>query len=92
MLEKQPGLFLLASIALVWVILPTLFKFSKHTLVSRAPVVGRKWWFEPLFVTRYRFILNGWSITKEGWQTVSSESFGAALRDLPNFVSTIPLK
>lgn len=92
MLEKQPGLFLLASIALVWVILSTLFKFSKHTLVPRAPVVGRKWWFEPLFVTRYRFVLNGWSITKEGWQAVSSKSFDAALRNLLNSDSPPPSK
>lgn len=87
MLEKQPSVFLLASIALVWVLLLTLFKCSKHTLVPRASVVGRKWWFEPLFVTRYRFVLNGWSITKEGWQAVSnSESSDDALRGLPNFV------
>lgn len=64
----------LAALLLLGPILATLAdRTTKHTKWRGAPVVGRKWSLEPLFVTRYRFVLNGWAVTREGWQKASSK-------------------
>ncbi|KAI1738014.1 cytochrome P450, partial [Xylaria scruposa] len=45
-----------------------LFVKNKHSLLSDAPIVGKQWRLEPHIITRYRYIFNGWEITKEGWE------------------------
>lgn len=58
-------------LAFVFVLLSTESWFCKHVLIPGLPVAGRRWAFEPLFVTRFRFVLGGWQITREGLTTVS---------------------
>lgn len=43
---------------------------TKYTIVRGAPIVGRKWKYEPGWLTRYRFLTGAWEITKEGWEKV----------------------
>ncbi|KAI1464315.1 cytochrome P450 [Daldinia caldariorum] len=50
-------------------------KFTKHTIVPGTPIVGRKWWLEPLFVTRYRFVFGGWYITRKAWEKYPNTVF-----------------
>ncbi|KAI0545251.1 hypothetical protein F4679DRAFT_482232 [Xylaria curta] len=40
----------------------------KYSLLSDAPIVGQQWPFEPRTITRYRYIFNGWEITRKGWE------------------------
>lgn len=65
------GRAIVGLVALVFV-LNILFWSTKYCTVSGSPVAGRKWWFEPLILTRYRFLLNGWSVTQAGWDQVST--------------------
>ncbi|KAK3367922.1 cytochrome P450 [Podospora didyma] len=48
---------------------------ARYSTVASAPVVGRGWRFEPLFLTRYRFLLGGWAITRDGWDQYSDSVF-----------------
>jgi hypothetical protein len=34
-------------------------------------VVGRKWWWEPQWLTKMRFFHNGWAIVGDGYSKVS---------------------
>lgn len=57
-------------LVLAAVILLQKAQFTKHTLIPQIPVVGQKWALEPLFITRFRFVMNGWAITREGLEKV----------------------
>lgn len=65
--------FLWSSIILLLYLLLQSNKPEKHKLLRDAPIVGKKWQWEPLFLTRYRYILSGRSVTKEGWDKVSNQ-------------------
>jgi hypothetical protein len=43
---------------------------TKHTRLSGAPIVGKKWRFEPSILTKYRFVFGAWPIVREGWRKV----------------------
>lgn len=58
------------AFSLVLIVLCRNVQFNKHTLIPGIPVMGRKWALEPLFITRFRFIMSGWDITREGLQKV----------------------
>ena len=71
LLDRLPVFCLWVAVALVPVLLSQLSKYTKHTVLPNLPVVGRKWSFEPLLLTRYRFVLKGWDITRDAWEKVS---------------------
>ncbi|KAI0206355.1 cytochrome P450 [Astrocystis sublimbata] len=48
---------------------------SRYRILPQAPVVGGKFWFEPRWVTRYRFYSSGWDIISKGCATVPSGLF-----------------
>ena len=43
---------------------------SRGKVLSGAPVVGRRWFFEPAWFTKLRFTVQGWEISHEGWLKV----------------------
>ncbi|KAI0474456.1 cytochrome P450 [Xylaria cf. heliscus] len=51
------------------------FVKSQHTLLSDAPIVGQQWRFEPRIITRYRYVFNGWEITRKGWEKYKDSIF-----------------
>ncbi|POS78831.1 ent-kaurene oxidase [Diaporthe helianthi] len=63
-------LILLALIIVCPVLITKARNSTKYTIIPGTPIVGRKWKYEPAWLTRYRFVTNGWDITKEGWEKV----------------------
>jgi hypothetical protein len=68
--SRLPTFALWTLLAVSVALVSQALNLAKHTLIPGLPVVGRKWSFEPLFITRFRFILNGWAITREGYLKV----------------------
>ncbi|KAK4174301.1 cytochrome P450 [Triangularia setosa] len=83
LLENAPagsGRAIVVFITIVF-ILNILFLSTKYRTVSGSPVAGQKWWFEPLVITRYRFLLNGWAVTRAGWDQYGDRIFTIARPD-----------
>lgn len=71
LLVRLPVLCILGAIALVFILSFQASKYTKHTLIPGLPIVGQKVWFEPLLLTRYRYVFGGWKITREALNKVS---------------------
>ncbi|KAL1862626.1 hypothetical protein Daus18300_008423 [Diaporthe australafricana] len=63
---------------------------TKYTILPAAPIVGRKWKYEPRWLTRYRFVPSGWDITREGWDKHRDTAF-TMLRPDSN-ITVLPLR
>lgn len=61
--------YVAAALAVI-VIYSSLPDTSRGTIVPGAPVVGRGWSFEPSWLTKLRFTVQGWKISHEGWMKV----------------------
>ena len=48
------------------------FGATRGKALPGAPVVGPRSWLEPMFVTKYRFAISGWSIVYEGYTKAGS--------------------
>lgn len=59
------GLFILCPVLIAYA-----RSCTKYTTITGAPVVGKKWKYEPSWLTRYRFVTGGWEVAQEGWQKV----------------------
>lgn len=44
--------------------------YTRGVKLPNAPIVGAKWWWEPLFITKYRYNTNGWQIIHDGYTKV----------------------
>lgn len=71
-LGPVPQLILLALLITCPVLVTKARNCTKYTILHGAPIVGRKWKYEPRWLTRYRFVPSGWDITREGWDKVRS--------------------
>lgn len=71
LLSRLPVFCLWLAVALIPILFSQFSKYTKHTVLPNLPVAGRKFSFEPLLLTRYRFVLRGWEITRDAWHKVS---------------------
>lgn len=58
---------ILALVALSFI---KFFGATRGKALPGVPIVGSKWWFEPVFITKCRFAKSGWSIVYEGYTKV----------------------
>lgn len=49
-------------------------KYTAHTINPDLPVAGKRWRWEPGFITRYRFLLYGWEIVRDALENVRPPS------------------
>lgn len=68
--DRLPVFAFWTSLALMVIVASRALNLAQHTLIPEIPVIGRKWFFEPLFITRFRYIFDGWGITREGYRKV----------------------
>lgn len=59
--------FILTLVALSFI---KFFGATRGKALPGVPIVGSKWWFEPVFITKCRFATSGWSIVYEGYTKV----------------------
>lgn len=64
--------YLLVLLVFLPVFVSKVRQYTKYTTIRGAPVAGRNWKFEPLVMTRYRFVTSGWPIVRDGWEKVRS--------------------
>lgn len=48
----------------------TFFGATRGKALPGAPIVGPRSWLEPVFITKCRFAMSGWSIVYEGYTKV----------------------
>ncbi|KAH8655096.1 cytochrome P450 [Tricladium varicosporioides] len=63
------------GLLLVTILLQYVGSGGKYTRLIDAPVVGKYWRWEPEFITKYRFVTNGWAIVHEGWKKHGNSAF-----------------
>ncbi|KAL8647240.1 MAG: hypothetical protein Q9210_005672, partial [Variospora velana] len=56
----------IALVLIAVLALPNL-TYTRGLKLPEAPIVGAKWWWEPLFITKYRYNTNGWQIIHDGY-------------------------
>lgn len=44
--------------------------YTRGVKIPEAPIVGARWWWEPLFITKYRYTTNAWQIIHDGYTKV----------------------
>lgn len=58
------------ALALIAVLALRNLTYTRGVKLPEAPIVGAKWWWEPLFITKYRYNTNGWQIIYDGYTKV----------------------
>ncbi|KAI1273002.1 cytochrome P450 [Xylaria sp. FL0933] len=83
---------LVDMIVLTFILIMILRSFVryKHTLLPNVPVAGKRWRLEPSIITRYRYVFDGWAVTKDGWEKHKNSIF-SILRPDSN-VTVLPLR
>ncbi|KAL9013477.1 MAG: hypothetical protein Q9173_001833 [Seirophora scorigena] len=49
--------------------------YTRGVKIPEAPIVGAKWWWEPLFITKYRYTTNAWQIIHDGYTKYKDSPF-----------------
>ncbi|KAF4635644.1 hypothetical protein G7Y89_g2444 [Cudoniella acicularis] len=78
MIPSFPSLLSLIGVGLPLLLIVLLQRFgsrNKYTRLTNAPVAGKYWRWEPDFITRYRFVLNGWAVVHKGWSKYGNSVF-----------------
>lgn len=59
------------SLAIVFVILYTASTLAQHLRAAKVPLVGRRFFLEPQFVTNFRFFRHAGEVLGDGYNRVS---------------------
>ncbi|KAI4086885.1 MAG: hypothetical protein LQ344_007211 [Seirophora lacunosa] len=49
--------------------------YTRGVKIPEAPIVGARWWWEPLFITKYRYTTNAWQIIHDGYTKYKDSPF-----------------
>ncbi|KAI4286868.1 MAG: hypothetical protein L6R35_003880, partial [Caloplaca aegaea] len=63
------------ALALIAVLALRNLTYTRGVKLPEAPIVGAKWWWEPLFITKYRYNTNGWQIIYDGYTKYKDSPF-----------------
>ncbi|KAL8978512.1 MAG: hypothetical protein Q9177_006383, partial [Variospora cf. flavescens] len=63
------------ALALIAVLALRNLTYTRGVKLPEAPIVGAKWWWEPLFITKYRYHTNGWQIIHDGYTKYKDSPF-----------------
>ncbi|KAL8969895.1 MAG: hypothetical protein Q9197_004106, partial [Variospora fuerteventurae] len=63
------------ALALIVVLSLRNLNYTRGVKLPEAPIVGARWWWEPLFITKYRYNTNGWQIIHDGYTKYKDSPF-----------------
>ncbi|KAL8923013.1 MAG: hypothetical protein Q9208_004825 [Pyrenodesmia sp. 3 TL-2023] len=80
-----------------WIVIALLALFALRNLsytrgvkLPEAPIVGAKYWWEPRFITKYRYNTNGWQIIHDGYTKYKDSPFTVVRPE--SIVTVLPKK